>query len=262
MIRFLIKKAFYDGWDAFLPIVLLNVVCISISFIGFFLAGKTLSVVPISVLIVVLVVLLEGVLGLAVSSLMARISAFESFSPSDFFSAIKETWLHGVFFSLIVVMCVLVFSAALPFYMGLENRSLGIVLSGLLFWIAVLLVLSLQWFFPVRSQLETNFVKCIKKCFSIFFDNPAFSIFMFLYSAFLLVCSLFLVLLVPGFAGLILAHNEAFRLLQHKYDWLETQSELDLAHARKHIPWQDLIADDEKIIGNRSLKNILFPWKE
>ena len=48
----------------------------------------------------------------------------------------------------------------------------------------------------------------------------------------------------------------------YKYDWLEKNPGLDAKTARKSIPWDDLLSDDEDIVGDRSLKSFIFPWKD
>jgi len=261
MTGFFIKKAFFDGWDNLLQILLFNVIIMAVGFGGFFLAGITSRIVILSLLTLVCTGLLEGVLLLAVSVLMARVADYKSFSFRDLFGAMKDTWKHGMLFALVVVLGCFVFSVTLPYYFGLGN-PFGFALAVLMFWVAVVAVLSLQWFLPIRSQLDTNFVKCLKKSFIIFFDNPGFSLFMFVYSTILLVLSLVFVMLVPGIAGLILAHNEAFRLRLYKYDWLEKNPELDPRTARKSVPWDELLADDEETVGHRSFKSFIFPWKD
>lgn len=261
MIGFFIKKAFYDGWDNLFQILLLNVMIVGIAFGGWFLAGLTVAVVPLSILIAVCTILLEGVLLLGISAMMAKVSSFSSFSFSDLFAAMKETWKHGMLFAGLVTLSCAIFAVTLPYYLGLGN-TFGFALAVLMFWVAVIFVLSLQWFLPIRSQLDKNFIKCIKKSFIIFFDNPGFSLFMLLYSTVLMVISLVCVMLLPGFSGLILAHNEAFRLRMYKYDWLEKNTEVDIKIARKSIPWMDLIQEDEDTVGHRSLKSFIFPWKD
>lgn len=261
MTGFFIKKAFFDGWDNLLQILLLNVIIMGIGFGGFFLAGITSRLLAVSILALVCTGLLEGVLLLAVSSLMARVADYKSFSFRDLFAAIKDTWKHGALFALLVAAACFVFSVTLPYYFGLGN-PFGFALAVLMFWVAVIGVLSLQWFLSIRSQLDHNFVKCLKKSFIIFFDNPGFSLFMFVYSFILLLLSLVFVMLVPGISGIILAHNEALRLRLYKYDWLEKNPDLDPKTARKSVPWGELLAEDEETVGHRSFRSFIFPWKD
>jgi hypothetical protein len=261
MIGFFIKKAFFDGWDNLLQILLMNVIILAIGFGGFFLAALAAAIVPLSVFILVCAALLEGVVVLGVSVMMARIADYKSGSFRELLSAMQETWKHGALFALVVVVAVFVFSVTVPYYLGLGS-VIGFALAILMFWVAVIVILSFQWLLPIRSQLDKNFLKCIKKSFIIFFDNPGFSIFMFFYSFVLLALSLLLVFLMPGVSGLILAQNEALRLRLYKYDWLEKHPELDIKTARKAIPWEEILAEDEETVGYRSFKSFIFPWKD
>ncbi|OQA62535.1 MAG: hypothetical protein BWY39_01702 [Spirochaetes bacterium ADurb.Bin269] len=261
MIGFFIKKAFYDGWDNLLSILVMNVAILAVAFGGWFLAGATLFFLPLSIFMLVLSAAAEGVLFLTISALMAKVSKYESFSASDIGEAFGASWKHGALFGLLIAAIVFVASVAFPYYFSLGNM-IGLALSIVIFWVTVVVALSLQWFLPIRSQLDTNFVKCLKKSFIIFFDNPGFSLFMFLYSLVLTVLSLVMVMLMPGFAGMILAHNNAFRLRMYKYDWLEEHPELDVREARKSVPWAELLSEDEDTVGHRTLKSFIFPWKD
>ncbi len=261
MILFFVKKAFIDGWDNLLHILALNVAILGLAVGGYWAAGALSAIVPLSMGIIAVTAVAEGILLVAVSRAMAGVASFKAFSWRVVFAAIRETWLHGVLYALVIVAFVAVIGVALPFYFRLGG-ALGITLAMILFWAAVIFVLSFQWFLPIRSQLDARFGKCVKKCFVIFFDNPGFSAFMFVYSVLLISLSCLMILLLPGIAGLVLAQNEAFRLRMHKYDWLEEHPEIDPKVARKSIPWSELIAEDYDNLGHRSLRSFIMPWKD
>ena len=264
MIGLFLKKAFYDGWDNLLQILVLNACMLALGFGVFFLAEAVLAFLPLSMLVFAAGSALEGVILLAISAVMAKAADCRSWTFRELVGAARETWMHGALFGLIVFLGLALCALVIPWYLGLGNGT-GMVLAILMFWVAVVGVLSLQWFLPIRSQLETGFVKCLKKSFIIFLDNPGFSVFMLFYSLALGALSVVCVLLVPGAAGLTLAHNEAFRLRLRKYDWLETlnlTSAADIAAARKTVPWDELLAEDRETTGHRSLKSFIFPWKD
>lgn len=261
MIGFFIKKAFFDGWDNLLPIILMNVTMLGIAFGGYYLAGATATVLPLSLLIVALTAMFEGVFMLTVSDMAARTANYKSFALKDVIAAFRRNIAHGILFALLIAGAIVVGAVAIPYYLKLGS-ILGFGLAVLMFWVAVAFVLSLQWFLPIHSQLEPKFGKALKKCMIIFFDNPGFSLFMFLYTLAVGALSMVLVFLLPGFAGLVLAHNEAFRLRMYKYDWLEKHPELDPIKARKAVPWGELLAEDEETVGTRSFRSFIFPWKD
>jgi hypothetical protein len=64
--------------------------------------------------------------------------------------------------------------------------------------------------------------------------------------------------LAPGVGGLLLGQSVALKLLMYKYDWLEENPEGD----RKHVPWDELLYEERESVGHRSLKGMIFPWKD
>jgi hypothetical protein len=63
-------------------------------------------------------------------------------------------------------------------------------------------------------------------------------------------------MLLPGPGGLLLFLDEALRIRLLKYDWLEANP------GRKKIPWNTLLEDDREKTGSRSIKGLIFPWKD
>ncbi|QEJ93830.1 hypothetical protein [Treponema phagedenis] len=261
MIGFFLKKNFLDGWDNFLSIIILNLIFIFLCFGGFFLAHLTLFNTYLSIAVLFLMIVCISVFSLAVSMMQAKVANYKSFSSSDFFSAIKETWMHGVLFALVQLLIFFLLLTALPYYFSLQN-FLGTVFGITVLWIFIIVELSLLWFLPLRAQLEKNFIKCIKKCFIIFFDNSGFTLFMFAYTIFLIALTPVFAFLAPNLSGIILAWNNAFKLRLYKYDWIEANPDIPIQKARKQIPWDELLEDDIETVGNRSFKNLIFPWKD
>jgi len=261
MTGFFIKKAFYDGWDNMLSLLAVNALVLGIGFGGYFLAALASPVVPLSVLIVLVTVLLEGVILTASSVLAARVADYGAFSFGGFVEAVKSSWTHGALFAALVSAVLFVYAVALPWYFGMGGL-LGFSLAVVMIWAGLFALLALQWFLPVRSRLSRGFVESLRKSFIIMFDNTGFSVFMLFYSVALLALSTVSIFLIPGVAGLILAQNEAFRLRMYKYDWLEEHPETDSYRARNAIPWDELLAGDRETVGRRSFKSFIFPWKD
>lgn len=261
MIGFFLKKNFFDGWDNFLPLALFNIAFILIIFLFFSLAYVFSSVSALSVMILFICIILMGVLLLAISNLMSRVADYKSFSFKEIGEEVKYTWRHGVLFAVVETCCWVVAGAAIPYYFSFQN-FIGLFLGVSVVWIFAVIQLSLSWFFPIRSRLEANFRNCLKKCFIVFFDNTGFTLFMLLYSVMLIALTPFLAFLAPGFSGLLLAWNNAFRLRMYKYDWMELHPEIPIQTARKHIPWDDLLAEDRDTVGTRTIRNLIFPWKD
>ncbi len=261
MIGFFIKKALFDGWDNLLTVLALNVVFLSIVFGGFFLIDSLARVPLLAIAAAAVAVSALGVLALGVSFSFARVSAFKAFSWKDVPRDLRAAAPHGILFAILASVVAFVFSVALPYYRAIGGR-VGFALFALMLWLSLILLLSLQWLLPIRSQLDKRAIKCVKKCFIVFFDNPGISLFLFAYSIALGALSLVTFFMIPGVFGVVLAQNEAFRLLMHKYDWIERHPELEYRVARKSVPWTELLADERETLGERSLRNFIFPWKD
>ena len=261
MIGFFLKKNFFDGWDNFLPLALFNSAVILIVFLFFGLAYAVSAAPALPELILFVCLIVIGVLLLAVSHLMSRIADYKSVSLKDIGQEIRRTWKHGALFAILETFCWIVVEVSVSYYFSFQN-FLGLFLGVTVVWIFAVIQLSLLWFFPIRSRLESNFCKCLKKCFIVFFDNTGFTLFMLLYSVVLVILTPFLAFLVPGFSGLLLAWNNAFKLRMYKYDWIEQHPEIPIQTARKKIPWDELLAEDRETVGTRTIRNFIFPWKD
>ncbi len=257
----LIRKAFFDGWDTVLFLLLGNLLLYIVAFGGFAIAHFTAPTLGIFLAILTIAILLLGVVLLALSDELAHVSGFQTFSLKRFFSSLKKYFFQGPLYILTLVFFLVLFPLAVHWYF-LLGGLMGYVLGLVMFWISLIFYLAFQWFLPIKSQLEPNFFKALKKCFIIFFDNPGFSFFMLLYSLVLLVLSMIPFLLLPGLSGILLAQNEAFHLLMKKYDWMEEHPEIDFATARKNVPWDDLLDDEYDAVDSRSIKNLIMPWKD
>ena len=149
----------------------------------------------------------------------------------------------------------------IPFYFS-QKSLISIFVGALFAWAILFSLLALQWFVAVRSIMHNSFIKCIKKCFIIFFDNTGFSIFLAFYDLILSAFTVLFLGLMPSSTGFTLAQVNALRLRLYKYDYLEAHPEIKTVKERRIIPWDELIQDDKDALGPRSFKSFIFPWKE
>jgi hypothetical protein len=119
-------------------------------------------------------------------------------------------------------------------------------------------VLSAQYFFPIQSRLDRKFRKIFRKTFLVFFDNPGFSIGLLICALIVVTISAFTALLLPGLATVLLWWNVAFKLRLYKYDWIEQNPGAN----RRKVPWDALLVADRERVGKRTLRGMIFPWKE
>jgi hypothetical protein len=73
----------------------------------------------------------------------------------------------------------------------------------------------------------------------------------------ILLLSVFLGFLFPGLGCVLLFLNTAVKLRLCKYDYLEKNPQAN----KKYIPWELLHKDEINMISDRSIRELIFPWK-
>jgi hypothetical protein len=257
MFGFLIKKTFFDMWDNMFRVLLMNLGYILVLAVFFLLAPLFISIPLLFFATLVFGIAVFALYTGVVSKMCAEISDYKQPGFSDIARFLKESWASSLILALVLAVYVFIVSVAFQFYGGLKSLA-GPLAIALLFWVTVGWVFASQYFFPIQSRLDRRFRKIFRKTFLVFFDNPGFSIGLFLTTAIVLVMSLFTALLLPGISTVLLLWNGAFKLRLYKYDWLEQNPDA----RRKSIPWDALLVDDRERVGKRTLKGMIFPWKE
>ncbi len=255
---FLVKKAFFDMWDNFLAVILMNLGFIAIMTIPILLPAPLASVSVYLALAsqaigIVAIFIYAGGVAMACRD----IANYERPEFKKFFEYIKETWLSSLVLGLINLGIIVVLWIGVPVYAAMGNL-LGLAALVFLFWALVIWLLSSQFYLPIRAQLDTKIGKILKKSFVVFFDNTFFAIVVGVGTIAVAILSGFTALLIPGITGVILWHQVALKLRLLKYDYLEENPEAD----RKKIPWDALLIDDRERVGKRTLRGMIFPWKE
>jgi hypothetical protein len=256
MFGFLVKKAFFDMWDNMFRIILMNLGYILV--LGVFWGAIELaSIAPLSIGLLCVGVALLAVYTGAVSRMCSDIADYKQPGFADFLGYVRESFPSSLLLTLIVVVYVFVISVAFRFYGGM-NSLVGPLAVALLFWVTIAWILASQYFFPIQSRLDRKFRKIFRKTFLVFFDNPGFSIGLFLVAVVIFIVSVLTALLLPGIASVLLWWNVAFKLRMYKYDWLEKNP----GENRRRVPWDALLIEDRERVGKRTLKGLIFPWKE
>lgn len=258
MFMFLIKKAFFDMWDHFLGVAMLNLGFIALLTIPILVPP---AVVETSVALaffsqavgILLVVVYAGAVSLATRDMV-------NYQRPEFRKLIeylKESWKSSLVFGAILIGIVIVLWFGVPVYAGMGNL-LGLAAIVFLLWALIIWGISSQYYFPIRGQLDTKIPKIIRKCFVLFFDNTFFSILLAIGTIVIAVGSVFTALLIPGITGLLIWHHAGLKLRLLKYDYLEENPSAN----RRRIPWDALLVDEEERVGKRTLRGMIFPWKE
>jgi hypothetical protein len=149
------------------------------------------------------------------------------------------------------------FVVAIPFYLG-QQAVWGVFASGVLFWTMIAGMLILQYVPSLFAYDKCSARDAFRTALYLFIDNPGFSIFLLLWRIITLAISAVTMLIAPGFAGVALASIDAVKLRRKKYPYLKEHPEAN----RRHIPWDDLLIEDKELVGNRTLRSMIFPWKD
>jgi hypothetical protein len=257
MTLFYIKKSFFDGWDNLLGLVLFNLGVILILAVGAYLPllfGESWQATLASVfLAVVLLSLYNG----GVAYLAKEMAFYQRPDFRELFVSIRSAFPQSLILGVINASHLLLLTLVVPFYYQLGG-VMGLAALSLIFWISVAWWLASQWFYPLMVQLPGKTTVLLKKCFLLLFDNPGFTFFMAIHGTITMLISIVTALLMPGMSSVVMARQGALRLLLYKYNYLEENPEAD----RKKIPWDALLIEEQELIGRRTLKGMIFPWKE
>lgn len=257
MIGFFIKKSFFDGWDNLFGIVLCNFVHIGLLVLFFLLPGAAGAARPISLVLAAVGAVLMSIWQAACTFAMTEVSDYRGASFKATVTALKKAWKPGLWMGLLSVALLYSIGLGIPFYFAQKN-ILGILAGVMLFWFSLAVLFASQYYLALVARLGGGLRKNIKKAFILVFDNVGFSFVLLIYNVVCAAISIFDFFMVPGFVGIALNETDALKLLLKKYDWLEANPGED----RKHIPWDSILEEEKELVGKRSFKGMIFPWKD
>ena len=258
MFGFTIKKAFFDLWDNLIAVALVNLGLILLMILPLVAAPSVAQTSLAGGFLLFLVGMVVFTVGIGVASRYARDMAnYQRPEFATFLPYLEETWRFSAIVGAVVALAMALLFVALPVY-GSMGNLFGLVGFALVFWLTIVALLALQYLFPVHAQLGNGAKKSFSKSFLLLFDNTVFTIGLAIGSLVTLGLSVFTAFLIPGIGGLLLWHQVGLKLRMYKYDYLEENPEA----SRKKIPWQALLMDERDRVGKRTLKGMIFPWKE
>lgn len=262
MFGFVIKKSFCDSWDNLFNLVMVNMIYLFTGFglISLFAFGSRGNDL-LSILLLAFGCIVLSIIAFAFGDQAYKIADFRGIRAAEYFKNIPGVLKDATLFGLMVAFIIVVSAVGIPFYWT-QGSTFGLCIAALFVWLDIILLLSLQWFIPLRSAMHNPFKKCLKKCFIIFFDNTWFCIQMALYNLVMIIFSVLFIGFVPSVAGIMVARTDALRLRLYKYDYLEEHPELKTKVQRSQIPWEELLYDDKESLGVRNFKSFIFPWKD
>jgi hypothetical protein len=257
MTGFFIKKAFFDGWDNLFSLAGFNVGYLAIFFLFAFL--------PLSAGADNLLLFAATGAGIFAFSLwhsmtslaMAEVADYRTLGFKEVFSRFPKAAVPGLALGAMNLLLWFAIVIAIPFYL-MQKSFIGLFLASLLFWVCLVALIAEQYFLPLMSKRNKGVISNAKAALTLFLDNIGFSFVLFFHTIVTLVLSILMAFLAPGFAGVALSGQVAVKLLLKKYLWLESGGPKD----RKKVPWKELLEEEEELVGKRTLKGMIFPWKD
>ena len=260
MALFMIKKWFFNYWDNLFRMFFLNlgyIISITASLgLAYVVNISPILVILKTLLISVIVIFFFSIYNGAVHGMTRDIADYKSPGFKDFFRHIKNSFRVSMLFAAIFSALIFIFFLSFDIYGQIDIFFKNIARSFILGAVFIVITAS-QYFFPIYFCLDKRFTKIIKKMFLIFFDNPLFSFALLFLSVLLIVLSFFSVLIIPGLSSIPLLLNVGLKLRLYKYDYLEEHP-----NSNSKIPWDSLLIEDREKVGKRTLKGMIFPWKE
>lgn len=253
MIKFFFKKSFYDGWDNLLTLAGFNAAFLAVAALGIWLPSTMES--SVARVAGLFFLLMAGSVWWSVTAhALTAVAGSGTFRFGELRSAFSSGFVPGIQFGAMVSVAVLLVTVVIPFYSSIGN-FFGLFAMSLAFWLFLCLFLTLQYFLPWRAANGGTFKTTIRASFMLFMDAPLFSLILAIDGLFCIAISPLVAFLLPGPAASVLASCEAVRLRSYKLHWM-TQPGITKAR----VPWAELLAGDVDTLGDRTLKQLFFPW--
>ncbi len=257
MVGFFIKKAFFDGWDNLISLILLNLGYVAILGLGYLVLNAMEQSLLLGFFTLVVWVVIFQVYSGAVSFFSTHLVFYKRPEIRELLEEGKRALKYVPLISAISVMLIMVAFLVMPFYLA-SPGLFSLFSASLIFWASIFMSMVLMYYFPVASQLKDRPAKVLKKSSLIVLDNFGFSFFLLFYTAINSVLSILTAFLIPGYASILMSHQVALRLRMFKYDYLEEHPNT----SRRDIPWDALLFDEREKVGPRSIRGMIFPWKD
>ncbi len=258
MIGFFLKKAFFDAWDNLIGLVVCNLgfLLIVMAFSLGMQFGGTSSIL--TILILLISIILFSFHSVAIANITLNYSDYKRVGFEGYKEGLSLFSTHAIFLSVINILLVIMATIVIPFYLSIDTY-IGLFLGIVTFWILITALLALQYYLPLMSRFKGDKpLKTFKKCFIMAIGNLGASIFLAVYNIIQIALTFVTAGLLFGFAGILLANQTIFKLQLLKLNWLDDNPEEDI----RNVNWEDILYEERENVGHRSLKNMIFPWKD
>ncbi len=253
-----IKKTFFDLWDHLFFAMAVNLVftlsTLGLTSLSFLFQGLG----PVGLFVFLpLPLLAAAVLG-GLATFWARdITVKGSAHFADVLPHLVASWKPSLAFGLAWIVLAAGFLFGVPFYSSV-NSIVGFVFGVVMAW-ALFFGTGMSLYYPgLNAQVEAKVGKLVRKSFLVFLANPWTSLVMILVFFLGLAGTILTLGFFPGILGLSIWLQVCFKFVMAKYEWIEANPEAD----HKKVPWNVILAEDMEKVGPRSLKSLIFPWKD
>jgi len=244
VIRFHLKKAFFDGWDHVVPLMIINLLYLVIPGCLVLVYINEPVNTPLGITAMMTALLLSVFFFTGVSGITFQWSKYNRTWAKDFFQAIREKAGHTIVLFVMLAVMIGVF-LYVPYFLSLGN-VLYMGLTMLVFWIFFFALLALQFYLPLAFYIKADGpVKTLKKCFILLSDNIAFSAWMFVKTIADVALSVVSATLVPGICGISLSHMDGLRLVLIRYNYTENHPGCN----RRDLDWKDVFSAEARELG-------------
>lgn len=257
MIGFFIKKAFFDGWDHLYALAAFNGISLLVTLLLFVLPAALGAPLWILASAAALGILALSVWNAAVTVSMYRVADGGAARLRDVKDAIPRALKPGLALGGIYLLYGIALTVALPFYIS-RGAMWAFFVAGILFWTMLIGLFILQYVPAILARDEGTLRQAFRTALYLFVDNAGFSVFLLIWRAITLALSAATMFFAPGFAGASLASAVAVRLRMKKYGYLKERPDAN----RHRIPWDELLEEEREMVGTRTLRSMIFPWKD
>jgi hypothetical protein len=247
MFPFAIKKAFFDLWDQLFFVLIVNFL--------FTTALLGLGTLPLFFPVGMIVVLLLG----GIASFWAKDLAVNGGAKwRDAWPHFLASWKVSLATAVLWALIGLGFTIGVPFYTQLNSWA-GLGFGALLFWGSFFLA-GMSLYLPgLQAQVGGNLKALARKSFMLFLAHPLQALLLAVFTVLFVALSVVTLGFFPGILGVHLWLQVAFRFVLARYEWQEKNPAWD---KKKPLPWKVILADDLERLGPRTLRNMIFPWKD
>ncbi|MBN2050896.1 MAG: hypothetical protein JW760_10660 [Spirochaetales bacterium] len=259
MYAFLFKKSFFDLWDNLWFIIFLNLalvlsLLIPLAVFALLPSGGS-GALKILLLLISVVCFFSG-LG-ASAELSRAMTDYKHPSFSSLPGALRSSFPSSLAFAAFWGVYLFILRYVFLFYQSVTSPW-GAVGLMVLLWVTLFLLLISLFYFPVMARLERKTGKIIKKSLLLFLDNPGFSFVLLSGVVILGAVSVLTAFLFPGPGGMLIWLSTGLKLRLYKYEYRDNPE----YGKEEPIPWERLFQEEKELLGKRTFKGLVFPWKD